>query len=86
MRNVNNIIGETREEVLEERAYEIADKVDEIAYDLMNIRDSLDELFSSYGEYIEDMTEEEEDSFCDDIHTKICDLEEIFELIKRARV
>lgn len=86
MRNVNDIIGETREEVLEERTYEIADKVDEIAYDLMNIRDSLNELFSNYEDYIEDMNEDEEEKFCDDIYTKLCDLEEIFDLIKKARV
>ena len=86
MRNVNNIIGETREEVLEERAYEVYDKVDDIAYDLNNLKDSLNDLFSNYEEYIEDMNEDEEEKFCDDIYTKLCDLEEIFDLIKKARV
>lgn len=86
MRNVNNIIGETREEVLEERAYEVYDKVDDIAYDLNNLKDNLNELFSNYEEYIEDMNEDEEEKFCDDIYTKLCDLEEILDLIKKARV
>jgi len=86
MKNVNDIIGETREEVLEERAYEVCDKVDDIAYDLNNLKDSLNELFSNYEDYIEDMDEDEEANFCDDIYTKLCDLEEIFDLIKKARV
>lgn len=86
MRNVNDIIGETREEVLEERAYDVYDKVDDIAYDLNNLKDSLNELFSNYEEYIEDMNEDEEEKFCDDIYTKLCDLEEILDLIKKARV
>ena len=86
MRDVKNIIGETREEVLEERAYEVYDKVDDIAYDLNSLKDSLNELFSNYKEYIEDMNEDEEEKFCDDIYTKLCDLEEILDLIKKARV
>ena len=86
MRNVNDIIGETREEVLDERAYEVCDKVDDIAYDLNNLKDSLNELFSNYEDYIEDMDEDEEANFCDDIYTKLCNLEEIFDLIKKARV
>ena len=86
MRDVKNIIGETREEVLEERAYEVYDKVDDIAYDLNSLKDSLNELFSNYEEYIEDMNEDEEEKFCDDIYTKLCDLEEILDLIKKARV
>ena len=86
MRDVKNIIGETREEVLEERAYEVYDKVDDIAYDLNSLKDSLNELFSNYKEYIEDMNEDEEEKFCDDIYTKLCDLEEILDLIKKTRV
>ena len=86
MSNVELIFGETREEVLEERAYEVYDKVDDIAYDLLKLKDSLNELFSNYDEYIEDMSEEEEEKFCDDIYTKLCDLEEIYDLIKKARV
>lgn len=86
MSNVEIIFGETREEVLEGRAYEIYDKVDDIAYDLEKLKSSLNELFSNYEEYIEDMSEEEEENFCADIYTKLCDLEEIYDLIKKARV
>lgn len=86
MSNVELIFGETREEILEGREYEVYDKVDDIAYDLEKLKDSLNELFSNYEDYIEDMSEEEGDSFCADIYEKLCDLEEIFDLIKKARV
>ena len=86
MSDVATTIGETREETLEEREYQVHDAVDSIEYDLIDLKENIEILMDNFGDYIEDMTEEEEDNFCADIYEKIVFLEEIQELLAKRPI
>ena len=86
MSDVATIIEETREETLAEREYQVQDAVDSIEYDLIQLEDDIATLLDNYGDYVDDMTEEEEDNFCADIHEKVAFLEEVKELLRRRPI
>ena len=86
MSDVATTIGETREETLAERTYQVKDAVYDIEYDLIQLEDDIATLLDNYGDYVDDMTEEEEDNFCADIHEKVAFLEEVKELLRRRPI
>lgn len=77
---------ETREETIEEREYQVQDAMDSIEYDLIQLGNDIADLIDGYGDYVDDMTEEEEDNFCADIQEKISFLEEVKELLARRPI
>jgi len=77
---------ETREETIEEREYQVHDAVDSIEYDLIDLKENIEILLDNFGDYMEDMTEEEEDNFCADIYEKITFLEEMQELLAKRPI
>lgn len=86
MSDVATTVRETREETLAEREYQVQDAVDSIEYDLIQLEDDIATLLDNYGDYVDDMTEEEEDNFCADIHEKVAFLEEVKELLRRRPI
>lgn len=86
MSDVATIIRESREETIEEREYQVQDAVDSIEYDLIQLEDDIATLLDNYGDYVDDMNEEEEDNFCADIHEKVAFLEEVKELLRRRPI
>ena len=77
---------ETREETIEEREYQVQDAVDSIEYDLIQLEEDIAILLDNYDDYVDDMTEEEEDNFCADIYEKITFLEEVKELLRKRPI
>ena len=86
MSDVATTIGETREETLAERTYQVKDAVYDIEYDLIQLEEDIATLLDNYGDYVDDMTEEEEDNFCADIREKVAFFEEVKELLRRRPI
>jgi hypothetical protein len=86
MSDVATTLRESREETIEEREYQVQDAVDSIEYDLIQLEEDIATLLDNYGDYVDDMTEEEEDNFCADINEKVSFLEEVKELLRRRPI
>jgi len=86
MSDVATTLRESREETIEEREYQVQDAVDSIEYDLIQLEEDIAILLDNYGDYVDDMTEEEEDNFCADIHEKVVFLEKVKELLRKRPI